>query len=109
VQQDWQAVGTAIGARLDEQGMTMTELAARAGVSLTTVRELVHVLSTRRRQPRTLAAVSTALGWPDDHLGKVLRGKISAVPPNPSELPDLAARVRVVEERLSEIEKRLPG
>ena len=109
MQQDWQAVGTAISARLDEQGMTMTELAARAGVSLTTVRELVHVLSTRRRQPRTLAAISNALGWPDDHLGKVLRGKVLAVPPNPSEPPDLAARVRVVEERLSEIEKRLPG
>jgi len=109
VQQDWQAVGTAIGARLDEQGMTMTELAARAGVSLTTIRELVHVLNTRRRQPRTLAAVSTALGWPEDHLGKVLRGTVTAAPVNPSELPDLATRVRAVEERLSEIEKRLPG
>ena len=47
--QDWAAVGAAIKARLDEQGMTMTELAARSGVSLTTVRELVHVLNTRRR------------------------------------------------------------
>lgn len=87
----------------------MTELAARAGVSLTTIRELVHVLNTRRCQPRTLVAVSTARGWPEDHLGKVLRGTVTAVPANPSELPDLATRVRAVEERLSEIEKRLPG
>lgn len=72
--QDWPAVGAAIRARLDDRGMTMTELATRSGVSLTTVRELVHVLNERRRQPRTLASLSSALGWPADHLGAVLRG-----------------------------------
>jgi lambda repressor-like predicted transcriptional regulator len=106
--QDWQAVGAAIAARLDEQGLTMTELAARSGVSLTTVRELVHVLSTRRRQPRTLAALSSALGWSDNHLGMVLRGKAPVGPPAPDDQPDLEARVRAVEERLSDIESRLP-
>ena len=67
--QDWPAVGAAIRARLDDRGMTMTELATRSGVSLTTVRELVHVLNERRRQPRTLASLSSALDWPADHLG----------------------------------------
>ena len=103
MEQDWFAVGAAIRARLDEQGMTMTELATRSGVSLTTVRELVHVLNTRRRQPRTLASVSTALGWPAERLGGVLRGKTTPEPPRDElaairgELRDLRSRVEALE------------
>lgn len=104
--QDWVAVAAALRERLDDQGMTMTDLAARSGVSLTTVRELVHVLNTRRRQPRTLASLSTALGWPEDHLGAVLRGKIGTgeIPPSGDlvvlreELRDLRRRVEALEE-----------
>jgi len=101
--QDWSAVAAALRERLDEQGMTMTELASRSGVSLTTVRELVHVLSTRRRQPRTLASLSTALGWPAEQLGSVLRGR--GLPERPAEdlavvrreLRDLRGRVEALE------------
>lgn len=75
MEQDWPAVGAAIKNRLDERGMTMTDLANKSGVSLTTVRELAHVLNTRRRHPRTLGDLSTALGWPAEHLGTVLRGQ----------------------------------
>ena len=101
--QDWAAVGAAIKARLDEQGMTMTELAARSGVSLTTVRELVHVLNTRRRQPRTLTSLSTALGWPAEQLGATLRGQSTTAPPRDEltairgELRDLRSRVEALE------------
>ena len=101
--QDWAAVGAAIKARLDEQGMTMTELAARSGVSLTTVRELVHVLNTRRRQPRTLTSLSTALGWPAERLGVTLRGQVTTAPPRDElavirgELRDLRSRVEALE------------
>ena len=101
--QDWAAVGAAIKARLDEQGMTMTELAARSGVSLTTVRELVHVLNTRRRQPRTLTSLSTALGWPAEQLGATLRGQATTAPPHDElavirgELRDLRSRVEALE------------
>ena len=103
VDQDWAAVGAAIKARLDEQGMTMTELAARSGVSLTTVRELVHVLNTRRRQPRTLTSLSTALGWPAERLGATLRGQSTTAPPRDEltairgELRDLRSRVEALE------------
>jgi transcriptional regulator with XRE-family HTH domain len=103
VHQDWAAVAAALRDRIDEQGMTMTELAARSGVSLTTVRELVHVLSTRRRQPRTLASLSAALGWPADHLGAVLRGRAVGEPPADDlasvrrELRDLRGRVEALE------------
>lgn len=101
--QDWSAVAAALRDRLDEQGMTMTDLATRSGVSLTTVRELVHVLNTRRRQPRTLASLSTALGWPSDHLGSVLRGRARAevggseLDTVRSELDELRQRVEALE------------
>jgi len=103
VRQDWEAVAAALRDRLDERGTTMTDLAARSGVSLTTVRELVHVLNTRRRQPRTLAALSTALGWPADHLAGVLRGQaVTAVPRDDlaelrREMRDLRGRVEALE------------
>ncbi|MGD9988845.1 helix-turn-helix domain-containing protein [Pseudonocardia sp.] len=106
--QDWTAVGEALRSRLDELGMTMTELASKSGVSLTTVRELVHVLNTRRRQPRTLVSLSTALGWPAEQLGSVLRGRTLHVPTATSgdfasihaELRDLRHRVEVLERAL---------
>src|SRR5882757_2429988 len=107
MEHDWQAVGDALTARLDEQGMTMTDLAGAAQVSLTTVRELVHVLNTRRRQPRTLAAISEAVGWPADHLGKVLRGQVPAGPSDPAQRADLATRLDAVERRLAEIERQI--
>jgi lambda repressor-like predicted transcriptional regulator len=104
--QDWQAVATAIADRLDERGMTMTELAAQSGVSLTTVRELVHVLNTRRRQPRTLAALSVALGWPSEHLGQVLRGQPSATETagNTDTLGVIRAELRDLQARVSALE-----
>jgi transcriptional regulator with XRE-family HTH domain len=103
VAENWASVAAALRERLDERGMTMTDLAARSGVSLTTVRELVHVLNTRRRQPRTLSALSTALGWPADHLGTVLRGRTVPAPPANDlaavrrELRDLRQRVEALE------------
>jgi hypothetical protein len=78
VDQDWGAVSRALLDRLAETGRTQTELAAKAKVSLTTVRELVHNLNARRRHPRTLAALSVALGWPEGHLDDVLRSRSPA-------------------------------
>jgi lambda repressor-like predicted transcriptional regulator len=107
--QDWQAVAAAIVDRLDERGMTMTDLAARSGVSLTTVRELVHVLNTRRRQPRTLAAVSEALGWPSDHLGRVLRGQAKNQEPAPDGLAAIWAELRELRARVTALEEGRPS
>lgn len=109
--EDWAAVGQAISRRLDERGMTMTDLANQAEVSLTTVRELVHVLNARRRNPRTLARISKTLGWPDDHLVQVLRnadqgeGDTESEPSSSQfealrqELQELRERVEALEER----------
>jgi transcriptional regulator with XRE-family HTH domain len=105
VEQDWTAVGDALRARLDELGMTMTDLAAKSGVSLTTVRELVHVLNTRRRQPRTLGSLSTTLGWPADHLGSVLRGRPSAEPATPGDLAAVHSEIRDLRHRVEALER----
>lgn len=102
--QDWEAVAAAIRARLEDQGLTMTDLASRSGVSLTTVRELVHVLNTRRRQPRTLVSLSTALGWPADHLGAVLRGKPTVEPPAEDDLTAIRRELRELRTRVEALE-----
>lgn len=102
--QDWSAVADALRDRLDERGMTMTELANRSGVSLTTIRELVHVLNTRQRQPRVLASLSTTLGWPADHLGTVLRGR-ATVEPVGDDLASVRSELRDLRERVEALER----
>lgn len=108
---DWDAVATAIKNRLAELDMTQAELAARAGVALMTVRELQHNLKPRRRNPRTLAAVSEALGWPSDQIARILDREH---PPGPdandpvvAELDALKADLVSVLRRLDAIERRL--
>lgn len=112
--QDWDAVATAISNRLSETRTTQMELASRARVSLTTVRELQHNLNPRRRRPQTLAAVSAALGWPPEYLGQVLRGEdarphtdeatdpvLASLKSLEGEIADLRGRVAALERRLS--------
>lgn len=116
MEQRWEAVAHAITRRLDETGMTLTELATKSETSLSTVRELAQNLSTRRRQPRTLAAVSTALGWPPGYLVAVLRGEESgagqdeeAAPPDPvlAELRDMHELLKTMNDRLDHLEEKI--
>jgi transcriptional regulator with XRE-family HTH domain len=110
---DWDAVAEAIRNRLAETRMTQMDVASRAQLSLTTIRELQHNLNPRRRRPQTLAAVSEALGWPFDYLGQVLRGER----PEPHEnevrdpvlhaLDSLAREVRELRDRVEQIERQL--
>ncbi|MCY7343669.1 MAG: XRE family transcriptional regulator [Pseudonocardia sp.] len=74
-QNDWDAVASAIQDRLNDMRVTQMDVASRAHVSLTTLRELQHNLNPRRRRPQTLSAVSEALGWPSDYLARVLHGE----------------------------------
>ncbi|OHV32236.1 transcriptional regulator [Parafrankia soli] len=64
-----------------ERRMSQQALAAASGVSVATLRELARGTSSRRAQDSTLAAISRALGWPDDHLLTVLLGR------QPDEVP----------------------
>jgi transcriptional regulator with XRE-family HTH domain len=111
MEKDWDAVAAAISSRLSELDMTQAELAARAGVALMTVRELQHNLKPRRRSPRTLSAVSEALGWPGDQLTRILNGERPPAPdaddPVVAELDAIKADLVSVVRRLDAIERRL--
>lgn len=108
---DWQAVSDAIKARLIELDMTQAELTHRAGVALETVRELQLNLRSRRRSPRTLAAVSEALGWPSDHLASIGDGQRPSDPdagdPVLAELDAIKDVLTGITTRLDTIERRL--
>lgn len=111
--EDWDAVAREITARLTETRMTQMDVASRAQVSLTTLRELQHNLNPRRRRPQTLAAVSEALGWSADHLEQILRGQRPPRPDHEQTDPILAAiealeqEVRQLRGRVEKIEQQL--
>jgi transcriptional regulator with XRE-family HTH domain len=111
VAKDWDAVAAAIRARMAEIDLTQADLAARAGVALMTVRELQHNLQPRRRNPRTLAAVSEALGWPGDQLARILEGQpvedVDAHDPVLAELDAVKADLTAIYRRLDALERRL--
>src|SRR5688572_7453313 len=96
-----------------ETRMTQMDVASRARLSLTTIRELQHNLSPRRRRPQTLAAVSEALGWPAGYLDQVLRG--DRPEPHDDEVRDpvlqaldgLSREIRELRDRVEQIERQL--
>ena len=114
-EEDWDAVARAIAGRLAELRATQMDVAARARISLTTLRELQHNTSPRQRRPQTLAAVSEALGWPADYLGNVLHGEAARPHPDEADDPVLRSLASVerelgdLRERVVRIERQLTG
>ena len=77
-------------------------------MSVAVVRELQRHTVERRRSPRTLEALSVALGWEPEYLDRVLRGH--AQQSAGSTAPDGAAvwsRLDSFESRLAEISRLL--
>lgn len=105
---DWQAVAEAISGRLSELDMTQAQLAQRADVALETVRELQHNLRVRRRSPRTLAALSQALGWPEWHLLNIAEGG-GPTGTSPATIEQVLAELAEVRSALTDITARLDG
>ncbi len=107
--EDWSAVAKAIDGRLNDLGWRQHELAERAQVSQAIVRELQHNTAQRRRNTRTLEAISVALGWHAGHLNAVLKGRNPAehVQPEPIPTDAVAARLASIDHRLRTIERRL--
>ena len=106
--EDWAAVARAISDRVRELGWRQRELAERSRVSAAVVREIQRHTVERRRSPRTLEALSVALGWEPEHLDRVLKGH--AQQPGGHAAPDMAAlwsRLDGFELRLAEIAKLL--
>ena len=113
--EDWTAVSRAISDRLTELRTTQMEVAAKARISLTTLRELQHNINPRRRRPQTLAALSEALGWPADYLAKVLHGEDvqshtdEVHDPVPGSLASIERELGDLRERVDRIERQLAG
>lgn len=107
--EDWKAVASAIDARLAELNWRQRELAQRAQVSVAIVRELHRNTAQRRRNARTLEALSLALGWHSEHLDAVLRGHIPPDRDQPESSPvdPVVARLTSIDRRLAAIERRL--
>ena len=107
--EDWTAVANAIDARLAELNWRQRELAERAQVSVAIVRELHRNTAQRRRNARTLEALSLALGWHPEHLDALLRGRTPPErgEPETSPVDPVVARLTSIDRRLAAIEKHL--
>lgn len=107
--QDWAAVARAIDTRLAELNWRQRELAQRAQVSVAIVREVHRNTTQRRRNTRTLEALSLALGWHPEHLDALLRGHTPPErgQPETSSVDPVLARLTSIDRRLAAIERRL--
>jgi transcriptional regulator with XRE-family HTH domain len=109
VTENWAAVAAAIDARLAELNWRQRELAQRAQVSVAIVRELHRNTTQRRRNARTLEALSVALGWHPEHLDALLRNQTppDRSQPETSPVDPVVARLTSIDRRLAAIERRL--
>ena len=73
--EDWVAVAKAVNTRATELALKQRDLADSSGVSIAIIREIQQGRIHRRRNPRTLEALSIGLGWHPGHLTAVLRGQ----------------------------------
>ncbi|WP_131747697.1 helix-turn-helix transcriptional regulator [Frankia sp. Cppng1_Ct_nod] len=114
--ENWQAVADVLNARMAARRIGQQALATASGVSVATLRQVQHGTHARRVQNATLTAIARALGWPDDHLIRVLLGdqpSLEASPPVGTDrmvvarLDALEGDLRRMNERLSVIERHL--
>jgi hypothetical protein len=108
--EDWAAVARAISGRVRELGWRQRELAERSHVSVAVVRELQWHTVERRSSPRTLEALSVALGWEPEHLDRVLKGHAQQSGRHTgSDIAALWSRLDSLESRLAGISRLLTG
>jgi DNA-binding Xre family transcriptional regulator len=116
--EDWGAVAAVVNERMAARRIGQQELAQLSGVSVSTLRQVQHGAG-RRVQNKTLAAISRALGWADDHLSVILLNSDPG-PRRPPEstgrgpetaetLRQLEAHLRQISERLATIERAVLG
>ena len=108
--EDWGAVAAVLNERMASRRVGQQELAQMSGVSVSTLRQVQHGAG-RRVQNKTLAAISRALGWPEDHLSVILLGGGPVAPRSPDTGTgrdrETAETLRRVEVHLGEISERL--
>ena len=103
----WADVAKVVNDRMNERGITQRELAERSGVSVATLRK-IQGGGEQQRTRATLANISRALGFSDDHLWRVSHGETPATAGSDSglmalraDLADLARRVEALESRMA--------
>lgn len=111
--------GQEIKDRRGPLGMTQKDLAKKAGVYVSTVQEIEAGEIVRRNNPRTLSAISEALGWPPSRLRELLYGnEIPAERADAIEADVVALRAEVGDVRrmmddliqqFTEVTRRLPA
>jgi transcriptional regulator with XRE-family HTH domain len=106
---DWAAVARVVNERMHERGITQRELSDRSGVSVATLRKIQRGVDQDRNRT-TLANVSRALGFPDEHLWRVsVEGKPFDTTTN-TEKPTIATiqdELVEIRQRVEAIERRL--
>jgi hypothetical protein len=110
--EDWAAVAMAINRRMIGLGVSQGGLITRSGLSKQIVYELQHNSTQRRRNPRTLEAMSVALEWHPHHLTAVLEHHTPPKVGNPvvtfvTPKYDVPGRLATIECVLREISDRL--
>jgi transcriptional regulator with XRE-family HTH domain len=103
----WTQAARLLNQRMADLGLTQFDLASRSGVSPATIREILHG-KPRQRSPRTLSALSKALGWPSGQISEIVRG---ATPPTretqPASNSDVSTELRAIREELARINRRI--
>ncbi len=107
VGEDWAAVADAVNQRMAVRRIGQQELADVSGVSVSTVRQIQHGGNGRRVQNKTLIALARALGWPDDHLIRVLVDNQLSDTPDATTEREILAGIDRIEQRLDDVCRRL--
>jgi transcriptional regulator with XRE-family HTH domain len=76
VSENREAVRDAIIERMLELGINQKQLAKNSGVAPATIRYIENDPRKHRPSPRTMEAISKALGWQPEHLDNVLYGRL---------------------------------
>ena len=100
---EWQAVAAAVSERMADLAIGQRELARRAGISDTKVREVLRGQPLVRDYMRT--KLSLGLGWTRDSIDRILGGKAPVVMSSAS--GGEAARLDAIDVRLERIEELL--
>ena len=102
----WADVATVVNDRMAARGLSQRELAERSGVSPATLRKIQHG-EDQARNRSTLAGLSRALGFPEDHLWRVAIEGLSAAGRADDETGTLRREVADLQRRVGAIESRL--
>lgn len=108
MEQDWDAVAKALKDRMTELGLRQQDLASRSDVGVSTIQELVNNWKPRRRNPKTLAALSSALEWPHDRLQMIAAARQEPPAEDEGAIAELRKRLTEAERRIALLEERVP-